>query len=85
MGFDILGALTGQDIALSLALVILIVLFIWVYSWGKNQLGSKLGLLLAIIIVYLTFFSFPELIWIIFVFFILSTFGKELLERIPKK
>ncbi|MDD3084133.1 MAG: hypothetical protein PHP82_03860 [Candidatus ainarchaeum sp.] len=85
MGFDIVGALTGRDIMLSLALVILIVLFIWIYSWGKNQLGTKLGLLLAVIIVYLTFFSFPELIWIVFIFFILATFGKELLERIPKK
>lgn len=85
MGFDIIGALTGRDIMLSLALVILIVLFVWIYSWGKNQLGTKIGLLLAIIIVYLTFFSFPELIWIIFIFFILATFGKELLERIPKK
>jgi chromate transport protein ChrA len=85
MSFDIIGALTGRDIMLSIALVILIVLFIWIYSWGKNQLGTKLGLLIAIIIVYLTFFSFPELIWIILIFFILSTFGKELLERIPKK
>lgn len=85
MAFDIIGALTGRDIMLSLALVILIVLFVWIYSWGKNQLGTKIGLLLAIIIVYLTFFSFPELIWIIFIFFILATFGKELLERIPKK
>jgi chromate transport protein ChrA len=84
MGFDILGALSGRDIMLSLALVILIVLFIWIYSWGKNQLGTKLGLLIAIIIVYLTFFSFPELIWLIFIFFLLSTFGKDLLERIPK-
>lgn len=85
MSFDFIGALTGQDIMLSLALVILIVLFVWIYSWGKSQLGTKLGLLLAIIIVYLTFFSFPELIWIVFIFFLLATFGKELLEIVPKK
>jgi chromate transport protein ChrA len=84
MAFDFIGALSGTDIALSLALVILIVIFFWVYSWGKNQAGAKIGLLLAIVIMYLTFYSFPELIWVIFILFILATFGKDLLARVPK-
>jgi chromate transport protein ChrA len=84
MAFDFLGALSGTDIALSFALVILIVIFFWVYGWGKNQAGPKIGLLLAIVIMYLTFYSFPELIWVIFILFILATFGKDLLERVPK-
>jgi hypothetical protein len=84
MALDILGALSGQDIALSLALIILIVLFFWIYGWSKNQAGPKLGLIIAIIIVYVSFFSFPELIWLIFILFILATFGKEIMERLPK-
>ncbi len=84
MAFDILSALSGTDIIMSLALVILIIIFFWIYAWGKNQAGAKIGFILAIIIVYLTFFSFPELIWVVFILFILATFGKELMERIPK-
>jgi uncharacterized protein involved in cysteine biosynthesis len=84
MAFDIIGALSGTDIALSLALVILIVLFFWIYGWSKNQAGTKIGLLIAVLIMYITFFQFPELIWIMFILFILATFGKEIMERIPK-
>lgn len=84
MAFDILGALSGTDIALSFALVILIVVFFWIYNWSKNQAGKKIGLILAVIISYLTFFSFPELIWVLFLIFLIATFGKDLMERIPK-
>jgi len=84
MAFDIIGALSGTDIALSLALVLLIVLFFWIYGWSKNQAGTKIGLLIAVLIMYITFFQFPELIWIMFILFILATFGKEIMERIPK-
>ena len=84
MAFDIFGALTGQDISMSIALVILIVIFFWIYNWSKNQAGKKIGLLLALVIMYLTFYSFPELIWLIFGLFILATFGKEIMERVSK-
>ena len=84
MAFDLLGALSGTDIALSIALVILIAVFFWIYNWSKNQAGKKMGLILAMIIMYLTFYSFPELIWVLFIIFIIATFGKDLMERIPK-
>ena len=84
MAFDIIGALSGQDITMSLALIILIVMFFWIYNWSKNQAGKKLGLLLSFFIMYITFYSFPELIWIVFGLFLLATFGKELLERVSK-
>ena len=84
MAFDFMGAITGQDLALSFALVLLIIYFLWFFSWGKKQVGSKLGLVIAIVLMYLTFFLYPDLIWVPFILFILATFGKELLERIPK-
>lgn len=84
MAFDIIGALSGTDIALSIALVILIVVFFWVYGWSKKQAGPKIGFFITVIILFLTVYSFPELIWILFILFILGTFGKDLMERIPK-
>jgi hypothetical protein len=84
MAFDFFGAISGGDIALSFALVLVIIYFIWFYAWGKKQLGSKLGLLVAVVLFYLTFYLYPELVWIPFILFILATFGKDLLERVPK-
>jgi len=84
MVFDFVGAVSGQDLALSFALVLLIIYFLWFFSWGKKQVGSKLGILIAIVLIYLTFYLYPDLIWIPFALFILATFGKELLERVPR-
>jgi len=84
MAFDFLAAISGGDLALSFALVLLIVYFLWFFSWGKKQVGTKLGLVIAVVLMYLTFYLYPELIWVPFILFILATFGKELLERIPK-
>ena len=84
MAFDFMGAIAGQDLALSFALVLLIIYFLWFFSWGKKQVGSKIGLVIAIVLMYLTFYLYPDLIWVPFILFILATFGKELLERIPR-
>lgn len=57
--------------------------FVWIYAWAKNSLGStKLALLFAVIIVYLTFYTFPELVWLGVFLFIMATFGKEIFAKI---
>jgi hypothetical protein len=84
MAFDFIGAISGQDFALSFALVLLIIYFLWFFSWGKKQVGTKIGIILAIFFTYLIFVSYPEMIWVPFILFIVATFGKEFLERIPK-
>ncbi len=84
MAIDIFGALSGEDIFTTLTLILLIVYFLWIYAWAKKQIGPNLGLLLAIIITFLLFYNFPDLIWIPFILFIWSVFGKDLLERVPK-
>ena len=84
MVFDFFGALSGEDLAMSFALVLLIIYFLWFFSWGKKQLGSKLGIVVAIVLMYLTFYLYPDLIWIPLILFILATFGKEILARVPK-
>ena len=82
MAFDIISAISGNNFAMSFALLLLIVYFLWFFSWGKKQIGTKLGILLAIFLTYLIFFLYPEMIWLPFILFILATFGKEYLERI---
>ena len=84
MVFDFFWALSGEDLAMSFALVLLIIYFLWFFSWGKKQLGSKLGIVVAIVLMYLTFYLYPDLIWIPLILFILATFGKEILARVPK-
>ncbi len=57
--------------------------FVWVYSWAKNNLGSaKLAVLFAALIVFLTFYSEPGLVWIGVALFILATFGKDLFDKV---
>ena len=68
----------------SIALVLLIIYFLWFFSWGKKQVGAKWGIILAIVFMLLTFVSYPDLIWIPVILFIFATFGKELLERVPR-
>lgn len=85
MGFDFIGAISGSDVVLSFALVLMIIYFLWFFNWGKKQLGTTYGLLLAIVLSYLTFILYPDLIWIPFILFIFATFGKEFLEIVGKK
>mgnify|MGYP001593932847 CR=1 FL=1 len=64
-------------------IIITLFLFVWIYSWAKNNLGSaKLAILFALIVVYLTFYSYPVLVWILVVLFILQILGKDFLAQI---
>ncbi|MCX6802901.1 MAG: hypothetical protein NT067_07410 [Candidatus Diapherotrites archaeon] len=70
-----------QNIQLVLGLVYLI----WIYAWAKRQLGNVvLAVLVAVIIVYLTFFQFPELIWAPLAFFFLAFFFAGMFEKVGK-
>ncbi len=63
--------------------VLSLVYLVWIYSWAKSKLGSaKLAILFSVIVVYLTFFQYPELVWIPAVLFLFATFGKELIDKI---
>lgn len=84
MALDFIAALEGSDLFVTLELILFIVYFLWIFAWAKKQIGAGLGLLLAIVITYLLFFNFPELIWVPFLLFLWSVFGKDLLERVPK-
>jgi len=66
----------------NIEIVLTLVAFIWIYSWAKNNLGSpKLAVLFALIVVFLTFWTFPILIWIIVSLFVLAYFGGELIDK----
>ena len=68
----------SQNLLVALTLFI----FIWIFAWAKGQLGStKLAILFAVVIVYLTFYQFPELVWLAVAIFVFATFGKELFEK----
>ncbi|MBN2127140.1 MAG: hypothetical protein JW703_01975 [Candidatus Diapherotrites archaeon] len=67
----------------SIQIALLLVILVWIYSWAKENLGSdKLAILFAVIVVFLTFYSFPELIWMGVILFVFATFGKELFSRL---
>ena len=56
---------------------------VWIYGWAKTNLGSaKLAILFAVIVVYLTFFQFPELVWVPVIIFLFAVFGKGILEKV---
>ena len=75
----ILQTALEQNIWIALTLFV----FVWIFSWAKGSLGSaKLAVLFAIIVVYLTAYNFPILVWIGVAVFILATFGKELITKL---
>jgi len=72
-----------QTLEENLWIALVLFFFVWIYSWAKGSLGStKLGIIFALIVVYLTFYSFPELVWAVVILFLIATFGGDLLEKI---
>lgn len=68
-----------DDLRIALTLFLLV----WVYAWAKGNLGDvKLAILFAVIIIFLTVYTYPELVWIWVALFILSTFGKDIFAKI---
>ncbi len=64
-------------------LALTIFLFIWIYNWAKGNVGSaKLALVTAIVIIFLTFYSFPELVWLLVLLWAFATFGKDIFSKI---
>ena len=56
--------------------------FAWIYSWAKSKFGSaKLAVLFSVIVVYLTFFLHPELVWVPVAIFLFATFGKGFIDQ----
>lgn len=71
------------DLAENIHIAISIFLFIWIYNWAKGSVGSaKLALFLAVIIMFLTFYSYPELVWVLVALWAFTTFGKDLLSKV---
>ncbi|MFH1588705.1 MAG: hypothetical protein ABIA76_05195 [Candidatus Diapherotrites archaeon] len=67
----------------SIQIALLLAILVWIYGWAKENLGSdKLAILFALIVVYLTFYQFPELIWMGVILLVLATFGKTLLSKL---
>ncbi len=66
----------------NITVVLSLFYMVWIFGWAKRNLGSpKLAVLFAVIVVYLTFFQFPELVWVPVIIFLFATFGKGLLEK----
>lgn len=73
------------DLYTNIETVLGLVYLIWLYGWSKKYVGSaKLAIFFAVIVVYLTFFQFRELIWVPVFLFLFAFFGSSLLEKIKK-
>ena len=67
----------------NLEIVLSLFYLVWIFGWAKKNLGSpKLAILFSVIVVYLTFFQFPQLIWIPVLIFIFAVFGKGFFEKL---
>ena len=67
----------------NLEIVLSLFYLVWIFGWAKKNLGNpKLAILFAVIVVYLTFFQFPQLIWIPVLIFIFAVFGKGFFEKV---
>ena len=69
----------------NIRIVLSLFYLVWIYAWAKKHLGSaKIGVLFAVIVVYLTFFQFPELVWVPVIFFFLAFFFTGMFEKVGK-
>lgn len=64
-------------------LAITVFLFIWIYNWAKGNVGSaKLAFVTAVLIMFLTFYQFPELVWALVALWAFATFGKDVFAKV---
>lgn len=72
----------ASSIESNLWIVLSLFYMVWIFGWAKKNLGSaKLAVLFSVIVVYLTFFQFPYLVWIPVMIFVFAVFGKGLIEK----
>ena len=70
----------------NLGTVLSLFYLIWIFGWAKKALGSaKLAILFSVIVVYLTFFLYPWLVWIPVIIFVFAVFGKGVFEKMGVK
>lgn len=68
----------------NLYIVLALVYLIWIYGWAKNQLSNTLlAVLFAVLVVWLTFFQYPVLVWVPVILFFFATFFRGFLEKVP--
>jgi hypothetical protein len=73
------------DIVPNIEIALSLFYLVWLFSWAKGALGSaKLAIFFAVIVVFLTVWQFPILIWLGVLLFLFSTFGKELFAKVAK-
>jgi hypothetical protein len=78
--------LLQADMVGNLETVLSLFYLIWIFGWAKKALGSaKLAILFAVIVVYLTFFQFRNLIWVPVIIFLFAVFGRGVIEKIGPK
>ena len=77
-----LTLLAADPLVQNLEVALSLFYLVWIYGWSKKNLGSsKLAILFSVIVVYLTFFQFQQLIWVPVAIFLFAVFGKGLLEK----
>jgi hypothetical protein len=80
---EMIALLAADPLIQNIEIVLSLFYLVWLYGWAKKSLGSpKLGILFAVIVVYLTFFQFPQLIWVPVLIFLFAVFGKGFFDKV---
>lgn len=67
-------------------LALIMIFFVWAWNFARANFGSgKLALIFAMILIYLTLFKHPELVWILFFTLIGIPFLAKFLDKIVPK
>lgn len=76
----------ASDLWGDLTVVIMLIFFIYLFKWSVETTGSKkIGLILAVIIGYLTFFRHIEILIFVLIFFFGFPFFGKLVEGFDGK
>ncbi len=74
------------DLWSDIKLVLTLIFFLYLLKWTTDMTGSKmLGIVLAAVVAYLTFFSHFELLVFVLIFFFGLPFFGKLMEGISPK
>lgn len=63
--------------------VLALLYFVWLYTWAQKQLGNAaVAIVFAVIIIYLTVWLHPWLIWVPALIYVFNRGGKDILGEI---
>jgi uncharacterized membrane protein len=85
MLFNFWNAIDGSNFMATITLILLIIYPFFIYNWAKGLMGKNFGLMFTFLLMYFIVFVYQWLVFVPIILIFISTFGKDIAERVSKK